>query len=318
MTAAAPFDVVVFGSLNADLILLVAEHPKPGETVLCRESLLRPGGKGANQAVAAARAGASVAMSGCVGKDAFGALALEALEANAVDVARVVETADAVTGCASIAVNADGENIIYVASGANALARADMVPEALLRQSKIAVGQMEIDLAENWSFLARAKAAGNRTVLNLAPAVPLTGHDLLSLRQQVDVLVLNHEEARQLHGQIHGSFDGPPEQLAASLAMSLDTVCVITLGADGAVASNAREDWKVPSLAVEVVDTTGAGDTFTGVLAALLAEDRNFAEAIGLASAAASLACRKRGAQDAMPTRSEIASSLRHHSYPNF
>jgi ribokinase len=304
-------DVVIFGSLNVDLILSVAHHPKPGETVLCRSSDLKPGGKGANQAVAAARAGARVAMTGCIGKDALGTLLLQALEAEAVNSAGIVQTSDAITGCASIAVSSDGENLIYVASGANALARADMVPPGQLAGAKVAMCQMEVSVAETWLFLERAKAAGARTILNLAPAPELSPSDLDALSANVDVLVLNEEEARQLLAQVdRAPVTGAPEAIAVRLASGLKTICVTTLGSAGAIAADGRQRWAASSLPVQVVDTTGAGDTFAGVLAALLADAADFGEALTLAAAGASLACEKPGAQDGMPYRKDILSAI--------
>lgn len=298
--------IVVFGSLNADLMLVTDEHPRAGETVLCASSALSPGGKGNNQAVAARRAGAEVAMVGCVGADALGAFLLDRLVAEGLD-PWIRRVSDVTTGCASVAVDRHGENIIYVASGANALASADDVTDPLLAQAGTVVCQMEVPPAENWRLLARAKRSGARTILNLAPARDIDQDALGAIEQLVDVLLVNRQEAAQLAA--HCGLDlapAAPAEVARRLAQRLGIVCLLTLGADGACAADRNSVWSVPALPVTVADTTGAGDTFTGVLAAMLDEGREIPDAMRFASVAAALACRGIGAQESMPQRREI------------
>jgi ribokinase len=300
--------IIVFGSLNADLVLSATEHARPGETVVCDASALGPGGKGNNQAVAAARAGAEVAMVGRVGDDALGTFLIARLAADRLDASRVRRTAGAMTGCASVAVDRNGENVIYVASGANALARADDVDEALLARATTLVCQMEVPAPETFALLARARRSGKiRTVLNFAPARDLDGDALDAVRQSVDVLVVNHQEATRLAA--HFGLDATQceaDEIARHLARSFGAACILTLGPAGVRASDGATDWAMPALAVDVVDTTGAGDTFVGVLAAMLDEKHSLPDALRRATVAASLACRHPGAQEGMPDRREI------------
>ncbi|HEY0439473.1 MAG TPA: ribokinase [Xanthobacteraceae bacterium] len=299
--------IVVFGSLNVDLVLTAAEHPRPGETVLCETSSLSPGGKGNNQAVAASRGGAEVAMVGRIGADAFGTLLLESLQANRVNADSVRRDPTRMTGCAAVAVDGHGENIIYVAAGANGAARADDVTDELLARASTVVCQMEVTPSENWQLLERAKRAGTRTILNVAPARDLDAAAIDAVTRWVDVLLVNGEEARQLARHLRlADAVADPDQMASNLAKRLGALCVLTLGAEGACASNGTERWAVPSTPVAVKDTTGAGDTFTGVLAAMLDEGRSVADSLKLASVAASLTCREVGAQNGMPYRPEV------------
>jgi ribokinase len=304
--------IVVFGSLNLDLVLTTPDHPRPGETVLCGSSALSPGGKGNNQAVAAARAGAEVAMIGRVGQDAFGSLLIESLIANRVEASGVMRTSDAMTGCAVVAVDRHGENVIYVAAGANGLARADDLPDEVLARAAIVVCQMEVPPSETWQVLKRAKQSGARTILNLAPARDVDEEGLAAIEDWVDVLVVNREEAAQLCGHSRPDLArSEPSRVVRHLSQRLRTTCVLTLGSDGACASDGTNLWTVSSLDVEVKDTTGAGDTFTGILATMLAESKPIDEALAYASIAASLACRGCGAQESMPRRPDIELHVR-------
>jgi ribokinase len=291
--------LLVFGSLNIDLIFRVAILPEAGETVLCPSYATVPGGKGANQAAAAARAGAAVRMVGRVGRDGFAELALAALRAAGVDTAGIA-TGDAPTGCASIAVDDRGENHIVVASGANAHVSADQVDDAQLGPGTTVVLQMELPRAATEALIARARRRGARIVLNLAPALPLAEEAL----RAVDVLVVNAGEAASLAKRLHLS--AAPQALAPPLARALDATVVMTLGKEGAVAARAAETWRVGALPIRPVDTTGAGDAFVGVLAAALDDGMALAGALHRASAAAGLACLALGAQASLPDRRAI------------
>jgi ribokinase len=304
--------IVVFGSLNVDLVLVATEHPRPGETVLCSASALSPGGKGNNQAVAAKRAGADVAMIGTVGHDVLGDFLIDRLRAEGLDAARISRTHAAMTGCASVAVDRRGENVIYVASGANALARADDVGDALLARAGTVVCQMEVPPAETFRLLARAKRSGTaRTLLNLAPARDLDPTALAAIRELVDILLVNRQEAAQLADCLGLDLaQAETAGVAEALARRLNVTCVLTLGADGACGADGGAVWSVPALPVAVVDTTGAGDTFTGALAAALDAGKALPDALRFASVAAALACRKLGAQESIPERDEIERHL--------
>jgi ribokinase len=306
--------ILVFGSINIDLLAAVAAIPRPGETVLAERYETSPGGKGANQAVAAARArldpALPVLMAGAVGADAFGGLARANLERHGVD-ARLVRTVAEPTGCAFISVDRRGENAITVASGANRAVRAADVPDAILRQTRVAALQMEVPAAENAALARRARAAGAQVVLNLAPCPAGLGREMLAgMLGPGDVLVLNALEAEAV-GDCCGVAREAPGGRAAAIARSLGVTCAVTLGAEGVVASaGGAAPIAQKALAVTPVDTTGAGDTFVGVLAARLAEGADLASSLRHAAAGASLACLGIGAQASMPDGAAIERAL--------
>jgi ribokinase len=282
--------ILVFGSINIDIIVPVPQLPRPGETVLGGDYRLLPGGKGANQALAARRAGAEVKMAGAVGRDAFAATALECLRHDGVDLA-LVRRVERPTGCAAVMVGEDGENLIAVASGANAEVVAEAVPDDLLSPGTILLCQMEVPIAETAALIRRAARGGARSILNLAPAM----HIETELLGDIDLLVANAAEAATLGGD------------PAAIARRLRQGFVVTHGAAGStafLADGRRLD--IPALAIDVVDTTGAGDTFVGVLAAGLDHRLALDIALRRASAAAGLACRAHGAQTAMPDAAAI------------
>ena len=282
--------ILVFGSINVDVLVPVPRLPAPGETVLGGDYLLLPGGKGANQALAARHAGAAVTMTGAVGDDFFAAIALENLRRDGVDLS-LVRKVSRPTGVAAIMVGAEGENLIAVASGANREVAAANVPDSVLGAETILVCQMEVPPAQNWALIRRARAAGARVVLNLAPFVPIEP----AMFAEIDILVANEGEAAALGTD--------PAILAPQLRQAL----VVTKGGAGSTAFLADGGQiHTPALAIEPVDTTGAGDTFVGVLAAGLDQRLDLATALRRAAAAAGLACLVRGAQSAMPERAAI------------
>ena len=286
--------ILVFGSINIDLIVPVPDLPRPGETVLGGDYALLPGGKGANQALAARRAGAEVTMAGAVGEDAFAEAALENLRRDGVglDLVRRVERP---TGCAAIMVAAGGQNLIALAPGANRDAVASAVPDALLGPETTVLCQNEAPMPESAALLRRAGVRGARTILNLAPAGPIPA----DLSSDLDFLVVNETEAASL---------GPDP---AASARTLRQGLILTLGARGAASFLADGAClHVPALAIEAIDTTGAGDSFVGVLAAGLDQGLPLEPALRRASAAAGLACLAKGAQTAMPDRAAIDAAL--------
>ncbi|MDR1078814.1 MAG: ribokinase [Propionibacteriaceae bacterium] len=298
------YEVVVVGSANADLVIEVARHPHAGETVLGGEVRRFPGGKGANQAVAAARAGgARTAFLGALGRDDGAAMLRASLERGGVDTSHIVET-DAETGLAVITVSSDADNAIVVAPGANHRLVLDAAETDLVARAGAVLAQLEIPLD---TVLAAARAAQGLFLLNAAPAQSLPPE----LLAQVDVLVVNEHEAAEVAGRPDGPAE--PADLAhlAELAEALTEVvpaAVITLGSRGSLV--ARRDQplvQIPSLPVQPVDTTGAGDTFCGVLAAQLAAGADLPEAARLASVAGALATTKHGAQPSVPTAAEVA-----------
>ena len=291
--------VVVFGSINLDLIFPLAALPAPGETVLGPDIRIEPGGKGGNQALAAARDGARVAMVGAVGQDPLAAAALALLRAEGIDLSRVATT-DRATGCAAIFVDRAGRNAIGVGSGANLAARADQVDDALLTPGFTLVLQMEVGAADVAAAIRRARTRNVRVVLNLAPAAPL---EMDALRA-VDVLVVNAGEADWLAGSLNCAPD------AAGLCAALGPTVVRTLGEHGAEAAYPGGLLRVPAFPVTATDTTGAGDCFTGVLAAALDRGVPLAPALARAAAAAALCCTRAGSQATMPRAAETDAVL--------
>lgn len=293
--------LVILGSVNADLLFKVRKLPAPGETVLCPAYEMAPGGKGSNQAAAAAKAGAETRFIGHLGNDAYGPVVRGLLVEAGIDCDGLA-LSQKPTAIAVIGVDEAGENAIIVASGANLDTAASQVPEDLLGPGTTLLCQNEIRFAETKAILARGKAKGARTILNLAPAGPLPAEVL----QTLDVLVVNEIEARMAAG----SAAGEPLDLARRLAQEHGLTCVVTLGAAGAVAVRPDGGWRVGSLRIKPVDTTGAGDAFVGVLAASLDAGKPMEEALHRASLAAGLACLAMGAQSSQPAAAEIDARL--------
>lgn len=297
--------IVVFGSLNVDLVMTVPALPRPGETVLCPGYVLKPGGKGANQAVAARRAGAGVALAGRIGEDDFGRVLRAVLEGEGIDAAAVA-VCDRPTGCAAICVDAGGENAITVASGANLAATADQVADRLLGPGATVLMQMEVPAGENWALVRRAHARGARTILNAAPAAAVPD-DVLAV---LDLLVVNGIEVVDVAGRA-GISEADEVELARAVAARYATTVVVTRGRAGAVAAlPGGETWAVGVLPVAAVDTTGAGDAFCGVLAAALDAGHPLPASLARASVGAGLACTALGAQESLPRAAAIDARL--------
>ncbi|MDR7384704.1 ribokinase [Promicromonospora iranensis] len=289
--------VVVVGSANVDLVVDVPRHPAGGETILGGELRRTPGGKGANQAVAAARAGgADTTFVGALGRDDSAELLLGSLVGADVRT-DAVERVDSPTGTALITVSPDGENAIVVAPGANAHVRIGAAQTERIAAADVVLAQLEIPL-DTVVAAAGARRDGALFVLNAAPSRELPDE----VWDQLDVLVVNEHEAADLAGA-----SAEPESLAAALLARVPAV-VITLGARGSlVAERDVLAVRVPAAPVEAVDTTGAGDTYCGVLAAALARGAGLAEAARLAGAAGALAVTRPGAQDAVPRAADVA-----------
>jgi ribokinase len=291
--------VCVVGSINLDLVVAVERLPAPGETVVGGDHEALPGGKGANQAVAAARLGRQTALVGRVGDDDAGRRLVAALRAEGVDVSAVAVDPAAPTGIALIAVDARGENAIVVSPGANARVAADDVERARESLAGAGVTLLQQEIPAD-AVAAAVRVSRGLVVLNPAPARPVP-RDLL---ERVDVLVPNRGELAALAGAAPPAGAGE----AAALAASLDgpRAIVVTLGAAGAVVVADGRSERVPAPDVEVVDTTGAGDAFCGALADALARGAEVVEATRHAVRAASLSVRRRGAQAGMPTAAEL------------
>jgi len=300
--------IVVFGSINMDLVAWVPRIARPGETVLSRKADSFFGGKGANQAVAAARIGGiKVAMAGAVGDDAFGRACLDNLREHGVDT-QAVRIVSEPTGCAFITVDESGENAITVASGANMAVRACDVPEEFLSGASLLVLQMEVPVAESLEIAARARRSGAKVVWNFAPVPASTELAQISeLLAATDILVVNEHEAIAVAEIVGEYVEGDYLKAAAALSRSYGPLCIVTAGARGAVAIRS-DGTQINAVArpVEPVDTTGAGDTFVGVLASGLADRLDVGEAMQRACLAASLSCLIPGAQAGMPTRAML------------
>jgi ribokinase len=285
--------IVVFGSINVDVLVPVPHLPGPGETVLGGNYVIAPGGKGANQALAAARAGGAVTMVGSVGQDAFAETALSLLRRQGVYLA-LVATIPQATGCAIITVDSSGENQIAVASCANLRTRSSQVPDRLLDLKTVLLLQREVPAEENAALIGRTLQRGGRIVLSLAPAGPIAPVEY----HEIDFLIANEAEAATL---------GDTAEIARELRQGL----IITRGAKGSVALlRDGSDINVPALAIHPVDSTGAGDTFAGVFAAGLDRGLPLDVTLRRASAAASLSCLAIGAQSAMPDRAAIDAAV--------
>ena len=292
--------ITVFGSINVDLVTRVARTPGPGETVHGSDYRLIPGGKGANQALAAARAGADVRLVGAIGDDFLSRVALTELEEGGVDLTHVARLAGT-TGLAIITVDETGENAIVVAPGANARAAALSIPSNALSAGDTLLLQMEVPFAESLSAARLAREAGARVILSVAPYTPLPPEDTHCF----DILIVNEHEAADLARHLGVSGTGP-EEIVTALAGQLDRAVIATLGPDGAIAAGRDGLVRVPALKVTPVDTTGAGDTFCGVLAAYLDEGASLRTAMARAAVAGSLTVTREGAQPSFPTRAEI------------
>ena len=296
--------IVVFGSINMDLVVEVPHLPRPGETVLGPGYRTLPGGKGANQAVAAARAGAEVTLVGRVGQDSFGDLALTELAASGVDL-KEVKRDRRPTGCAFISVDPAGQNQIVVAAGANAGVRERQVPDGLLGPGTLVLLQMEVPHGENWALIARACARGARVLLNAAPAAPIPGLALAAL----DWLVVNEAEALVLAGRLGtGGLDAQSAGRVLSQALGITTV--VTLGGTGAVAICREGAWRIGALPIRPLDTTAAGDAFVGTFAAALEARAELPDALRRASVAGGLACLVQGAQPSLPDSAAIDAAV--------
>src|SRR5918997_3113547 len=292
-------DVFVMGSINQDFVLKVERRPKPGETVTDAVLSTHNGGKGANQAAAAALLGASVALLGRVGDDGFGAPLVRALEEKGVDTTLVAPAPDSSTGTAFITVTQDGENAITVAPGANRRLTPEDVDGARgeIGAAAVLVVQMEVPRECVARAVEVAGEVGTRAILNLAPPFEAPR----SVLENLDPLVVNEHEAAFLLGD---SVEGVEAALAAAsnlLALGPKSA-VVTVGADGAVFAQEEDEGYVPAPEVEVVDTTGAGDAFVGALALRVARGDSLRRAVGYAVRAGAAAVTREGAQGALPT----------------
>jgi ribokinase len=292
--------IVVFGSIGVDLVTNVSHIPSPGETVLCEGYFMVPGAKGGNQALAAARAGSRVAFVASCGDDGFAPLAVSMLKEAGVDLSHLATVARP-TAVALITVDAAAENAIVVASGANRLTTVRQLESVTLGKGDTLVLQNEIPPNETFAAVALARARGARSVLNVAPAGAVPEETLLAL----DVLIVNEHEAAVVAKAV-GIVTDDPEEAVRQINARYGCATIVTLGPLGAVGWVDGIRRAVPALAVKPVDTTAAGDSFTGAFAAALDQGMGFTLALARGAAAGSLACTKPGAQPSIPAKSEI------------
>ena len=296
--------VVVVGGINMDIVMRLPRIPRPGETVHGGRLGRYPGGKGSNQAVAAARAGAAVTMVGAVGRDDAGDALLKSLGEAGVNADYVARTADAATGTAMIAVDGSGANAIGVAEGANLCVRAEDAARAVAAsRPAVVVVQREVPEGAVRAALEHAPEGAVR-VMNASPVDPDTALPL----DAVDLLIVNEIEASDLLGATVTSAGAP--EAARNLAGDVSRGCVITLGGDGLAAYVDGQARSLHAHPVNAVDTTGAGDAFCGAMAAALALGESVPSALAWGNAAGALSATRPGAQPSMPTRAEIAAQL--------
>jgi len=290
--------IVVVGSLNMDLVVRSPRHPQPGETLLGAEFRTFPGGKGANQAVAAARLGGQVKLIGRVGADAFGDALLETCTRDGVDTRHVERLEDAPTGVALITVDDAGQNTIVVVPGANGkLSPPDLLAAApAFEGASVVVMQLEVPLLTVIYAADLARRHGARVVLNPAPAQPLSATGL----EQVDVLIPNQSEAALLTGCASAG-----DAARRLIALGVRSV-VVTMGERGVLIAEGETATLLPAHQVSVLDTTAAGDAFVGAFAVALAEGRTVLEAAAWGNAAGALAVTRAGAQPSLPARAEL------------
>lgn len=301
--------VIVFGSLNIDLVMKVKHQPVIGETISTKTYDWLPGGKGCNQAIACARSGVKTAMVGQIGDDGFGTRLFNTLKKNEVLASGVARHDSEPTGMAMITVDENGDNQIVVAGGANRAMTSEQVPNEILHHDNVALMQMEVNYSENWDVIKRAKASGAKTILNLAPAAAVP-RDVLD---DLDYLIVNQIEGRQMAEKMGLKIEDSAVALASKLAKEANLTCVMTLGPLGCIAMKPDgKGWKVDAYNIgdELVDTTGAGDTFCGVFAGCVFKKMSLQETLRHASVSGSLACKGHGAQSSMPYENEIQDYL--------
>tara|TARA_B100001989_G_C24540345_1_gene467165 strand:- start:665 stop:1576 length:912 start_codon:yes stop_codon:yes gene_type:complete len=292
--------ILVFGSINADFFLSVKSLPRPGETVLCPSYTFYPGGKGANQAVAAARLGAEVMFAGSVGKDPYGVKVLKSLRDVGINLNRVNSKGTS-TGTAFVVVEEDGENQIVVASGANLETCSNQIKDSDLSLCTYIVLQLEVPIKEIEDIIFRAKAAGCKIILNYAPANVIQPTAI----ECCDYLIMNEIEANSLFGQKKGV-----EEYAIKFSERFDAECIITLGPKGSLLATREGLYKIDALKIEAIDTVGAGDMFVGAFSAGLFKGECSTNSLKRATVASGLACKFEGAQPSSVTPQLVESQL--------
>lgn len=301
--------IIVFGSNVLDLFFQQADLPPKDKALFLKEHVEQPGGKGANQAIAASRAGAEVRFFGALGEGGHGRQMYKNLAQNGIDISGVTFH-DMPSGLATIFVDEkDGTHRIVVSQGANLMARQDTVPDKFLGEKTILLVQGELPIKETEELVHRVKKAGGRAVMNFAPATQLLSEDLLN---NLDIIILNEYEAESLGKQYNmGVTD--KEALALELYNRFALITIITLGGDGCITAENNKIHITPAMKIEPIDTVGAGDAFTGYICAALDRGTDLKDAVSEAVIAGSLTCTKIGAQTALPYKEEVQAAVTTH-----
>ena len=289
----------VLGSINIDYSCSVDHLPHPGETIVGKSLFTTPGGKGANQAIAARRAGSSVTMIGAIGSDEVAEQALTCLTEDGVDIS-LVKKLPGPTGCAFVFVDAASENQIVIVQGANAGVNEAQAREMTITQGDVLLLQLEVPVSTVVAAAAHAHQRGATVVANLAPYQQLPP----AFFDNIDILLVNETEGGLLAADLN--IDSAGDNLAADIAAHIHATVVLTLGARGVIAANKDQTIAIAGVEINSVDTVGAGDTFAGYLGAMLERSETLQRACEVANIAAALACTKSGAQTAMPLMSEL------------
>ncbi len=296
--------IIVFGSLNIDMVMSVKKFPKVGETIVSDKYETSPGGKGSNQAVASARFGAKTVMIGMVGDDGFGRRATYNLKKQMI-LGTGVGTSDRATGCASILVNDKGENQVIVAPGANLDVASNQIPDEILIAGNVLITQMEVNLSETWDVIKRAHQHNTITILNASPVTSIPPEVL----DDLDYIIVNNHEVMQLADELKIKAEDE-RQAAIEIAKRGKLTCIVTLEEAGSIAATSTGIWSVKAMDVTPVDTTGAGDSFCGVFAAAIGKGLGISEALHLASIGAGISCLGYGAQGSVPYIEQIEDNL--------
>ncbi len=296
-------NIVVVGSSNSDLIIKAERIPKPGETIMGGKFYQAAGGKGANQAVAAARAGGNVNFIACIGNDVFGEEALKGFKKDNINTDHVFVDKDEASGIALILIDKNGENSIAVASGANLSLDEEklLIAKEAIYNSSVLLMQLETPIETIESAASIASANGVQVILNPAPAHPLSDE----LLKKLTIITPNETEAEMLTGVPVNNLEGAQKAADFLLQKGVEII-IITLGTKGAFFATNNESQLVKGFTVEAQDTTAAGDTFNGTLAVAISEGKSLVEAIKFANAAAAISVTKIGAQPSAPMRDEI------------
>ncbi|MEM7618144.1 MAG: ribokinase [Pseudomonadota bacterium] len=298
--------IIVFGSNVLDLFFQQPDLPPKDKALFLDGHVEQPGGKGANQAIAAARAGATVRFYGALGEGGHGRQMYKNLAQNGVDISGV-EFLDMPSGLATIFVDeSDGTHRIVVSQGANLKARQETIPDDQLNNQTILLVQGELPIAETAKLIKRTKQAGGKTVMNFAPATQPLSEELLN---DLDIIILNEYEAEALGNQ-HDLEITDKKKLAFNLSKRFSMITIITIGPEGSIVADQNDIINIPALDIEAVDTVGAGDAFSGYLCAALDRGEPLESAVREASVAGSITCTKIGAQTSLPDKAEVQKLL--------